>query len=323
MFGGSNSSQSQYIDILNTLPYYNQNDLFFKYTGIYPDTDKRYKSLLRSDKDPGCRFKWHRGLLYFIDNAGYNNRLYFNIVDIVSILKNISIKEAINLIVNDETIPNVFLNDEHKQIKERPDIKIKSEPWTINNYFGIHPYYLNQENVFKVSDYWINSNGEWKYNHIHNPKKDLTIAYYFPSTNHIKLYFPEKNVMKWYSNCDDDDIYGEYKLPYYLERDNRLIIITKSQKDRLILDYVYGYNAIAVQREGSDFERVVPYLKRFEKQLILFDNDKTGQNYASLYSNKYDIPWKNMEIGKDAYEYHKLIQNYEVNTDQTRTNLFS
>ncbi len=305
MFNSTN--KLEYIDIKKVLPQYNQEDLFVKYIGIYPDLSKRYYSIFRQDKKPGCRFKWHSGILYFVENVGFQGKLYFNIVDAISILHNIDLKTAINKIVTGN-INNIVWEkiNINKSNEEKPDIRFKYKEWDKDNYFGISPYDLYNENVYRVTDYWIKKGEEdFKYNCIHNPRQTLTIAYHFPDTNNVKLYFPEKLNFRWYSNCEKD-IFGESKLNYYLERDKRLIIITKSQKDRLLLDYKYGYNTIAPQNEGVDFDNIISKLKQFDKQIILFDNDRTGQKFASQYSEKYKIPWCNLEIAKDVFEAEEL-----------------
>ena len=169
------------------------------------------------------------------------------------------------------------------------------------------------ENVYHVTDYWIKFNNDFEYNPLHNPNHTLCIAYHFPNTNNTKLYFPEKKENKWYTNCINE-VFGEHKIDEYLNRNNELIIITKSQKDRLLLDYKFGYNCIAPQNEGIDFGYNVPKLKLFKKQIIIFDNDKSGQIAAAKYSEKYDMPWLNLDISKDIYE---AVQLYGYNNTET------
>lgn len=302
MFNSAN--KFDFVDIKKVLPQYDQQNLFAKYTGIYPELNKGFYSLFRTDRKPGCRFVWHSGILYFVENAGFRGRLYFNIVDTICIIKNLDFKAAINEIIKGNTISGVSwdkINNENSKSNEKPDIRFKYKEWEKSNYFGLKPYDLYNENVYLVTDYWIGRGGDFKHNSIHNPKQTLTIAYHFPDSNNVKLYFPEKTEFKWYSNCDND-IFGESKLDYYLEKDSDLIIITKSQKDRLLLDYKYGYNAVSPQNEGVDFGNIIPIIKKFDRQIILFDNDRTGQKYASHFSEKYNIPWINLEIAKDIYE---------------------
>lgn len=304
MFKSANRDLLEYIDARKILPNLNQEDLFAKYTGIWPDLRKRYKSLFRPDKNPDCRFKYHDGILFFIDNAGVRGRLSFNIADTIAEIKGITFKEALNIIIKEADIDLNVDYSIKKSIKSKIDIKFKAKEWPKDNYFKIDPYHLYEENVYLVNDYWIKKDSDYEWNHLHNPKKTLTIAYYFPDSDNVKLYFPEQTVMKWYTNCDQFDVFGKNKLNYYLEKDDRFIIITKSQKDRLILDYVYGYNAIAMQNEKINFDPVIDKIKMFKEQLILFDNDTTGQTQASIFSEKYNIPWANIEVAKDPYEAH-------------------
>jgi hypothetical protein len=302
MFNSANSLL-EYVDIRKVLPLYDQQSLFAKYTGIYPELNKSYYSLFRTDRKPGCRFKWHSGILYFVENVGFQGKLFFSIVDVISILQGVDVKTAIHKIIRNDTIGGSTwekINLEHSN-NVKPEIRFKYTEWEKDNYFRLSPDILMSENVYKVTDYWIGINGSFKYNSVHNPKQTLCIAYYFPESNTTKLYFPEKKEFKWYTNCMDE-VFGEQKLDYYLNRNPELIIITKSQKDRLILDYKYGYNAVAPQNEGIDFGHVVSKLKLFNRQILLFDNDVAGQKYAIKYSEKYNIPWTNIEIAKDVFE---------------------
>lgn len=279
MIGGS--QHLEYVDVKQLLNNFNQEYLFNQYTGLSPSIGRRYYSIFRTDKTPGCRFEWRSGVLYFIDNAGFNGQFAFNIVSAIQVLYGLSFKQAIHTILRDNTTSieaKNFQTISTKGIKERPEIRIKFADWKKTNYFDIDPIYLSEEHVYLVTDYWIKIEGEWKHNSIHNPKNTLTIAYYFPHSRHIKLYFPQQKEFRWYSSCDEHDIFGMYKLDYYLERDNRHIIITKSQKDRLLLDYVYGYNVIAVQSEGTTLtDESIKKVNRFKSVTILYDNDHAGQ----------------------------------------------
>lgn len=297
MFKGS---QNHYYKDIGIVQNYNQELLFLKYFGVYPEIGKRYYSLFRSDNTPGCRFEWHSGVLFFVDNAGHNGNVYFDIIGAICNIYRVTIPKAINMIET-ENIPEYKKDTVQKKRKIIPQIKFTYIKWPDNNYFQIDPEDLYKENVFLVSNYWINEDGMWKQNHIHNPKEILTIAYYFPDTNKVKLYWPNQT-FKWYSNCTNE-IFGESKLDYYLEKNDNLIIITKSQKDRLILDYHHDIAAIAPQTEHSIIsDRIINYCRKFKNQLILYDNDISGQNQAALLSERTGFRWILLEIGKDCYD---------------------
>lgn len=298
------SSQShEFINIKKLLPRLNQEDLFFKYTGIYPNTNKEYYSIFRKDTKPGCSFVWHSGILYFKDNATYNGKLYFDIIETVAELNQCSTKEATNIIVKQNTINKEYILRDIEYIKTKPEIRFKYKEFD-NDYFGISHKDLTNENVYLVTDYWIKTKNDWDYNNIHNPRKTLTIAYHFPHNNNVKLYFPHESKYRFFTNCDENDVYGMYKLDYYLEKNDDFLIITKSQKDRLLLDYTYGYNSIAVQSESSiNLPRdVINKINKFKSKVILFDHDKAGQEFASKMSEKLDIPWTNLGVAKDVFE---------------------
>lgn len=298
MFKGS--QYYPYKSITNVLSNYNQEWLFLKYVGIYPETNKRYHSIFRTDRIPGCRFEWRSGILYFIDNRGHNGKTHFDIVGVICEMYNVTIPKAINMIEN-ENIPSQ--NPQRvSSTKQIPDIRFQYIKWPEQNYFGIDPYYLMEENVYLVSDYWIKTDDVWKKNNIHNPRDTLTIAYYFPETDRTKLYWPQVSNFKWYSNCTSE-IFGQAKLDYYLEKDDRLIVITKSQKDRLVFDYYYDVAAIAPQSETTEIsDEILHYCKKFKRQLIIYDNDITGQKYAARLSSQTGFTWTCFEIGKDAFD---------------------
>lgn len=298
MFRGSQRLPFKSIKLF--LQNYNQEWLFLKYTGIYPEINKRYHSIFRQDKTPSCRFEWRLGVLYFIDNAGYNGVTHFDVVGTVCRLFNVTIPKAINMIEN-ENVPqsNITYSTSSKTPKE---IRFTYQKWPDNNYFKIQPDHLLNENVYWVKDYWIKKDDSWLYNNIHNPRNVLTIAYYFPDTKSTKLYWPTASDFKWYSTCTDE-VYGESKLDYYLENDPRLLVITKSQKDRLVLDYLCGIPAIAFQSESIiPSTKIINKCKQFNKTIILYDNDYPGQMCAGKLSELTGFDWCCYEMGKDSYD---------------------
>ncbi len=107
MYGGS---ALEYIDAQELLNSVSQEQLFFKHLGIYPVIGKFFYSPFRKDKSPGCRFIWHSGFLYFVDNARFNNKLYWSIIDVIRYYNNCSFKEALHVIAREVKI-NFRKND--------------------------------------------------------------------------------------------------------------------------------------------------------------------------------------------------------------------
>ena len=197
-----------------------------------------------------------------------------------------------------------LISKDNRIYKLKTQIRFTYKEFT-TNIFNLDNAELNRENIYLVQDYWIQEKGEWFKNKYHNPNKIDTIAYYFPDTNHVKLYWPNQE-FRWYSNCSNQDIFGLNKLIYYSTITNKLII-TKSQKDRIFLDYHLGIPSIALQNEGSyipdNIRSMIDDL--FDTKILLFDNDYTGIDISNKLSEKYQ--WENriMECEyKDVYEFY-------------------
>lgn len=289
-------------DLLNSISH---EQVFLQFLGIYPEVGhKRYLSPFRSDKTPGCRFEWYNGRLYFVENSMFNNKLYWDIFDVVMYLHKCDFNTACQLIANQNNITLNTQVDTKQSNKFRPEVRFDFIPWEENNLFGISNDQLLSENIYKVSNYYIRTQLGWSKNSLHDPTKTLCIAYHFPETNHVKLYFPNEVENKWYSNCSSKDVFGLNKVDYYASYSD-LLVISKSQKDRIVLDYLLDIPSIAVQNEGSYIaDETMDLLKtKFKNIVIIFDNDDTGFRQAQKLSEKYDIPYSIIECDKkDIYE---------------------
>lgn len=288
-----NGTKPEYIDHTELLNNINQEEVMFQYLGIWPDLYKKFKSPFRIDRDAGCRFEWKNGMLCFVDNTAFNGRLYWNIFHIVMYQKSCSFQEACKHIAKGRYSPIKSIPVE----KPKLEIKFTYKPWQ-ENLFGLSNEILLSEHVYLVEDYWAYRN-YWRKNFLH---QSLCIAYHFPKTNHVKLYFPEEKEDRWYSNCSNQDIYGLDTLISHGD----LLIISKSQKDRLALKYDYGFeNVIAVQNEGCFIpdDIIIDLKLRFKRIVVIFDNDLTGYEQAQKLSQKYNIEYKIIENDqKDIFD---------------------
>lgn len=306
MFHATTKTKISY-EILKTLDH---RQLFSKYLGIYPEFGKKYLSPFRNDKSPGCRFELRSGLLYFVENTAFQGRLRWSIFDIVMYFHKCGFEECLEIISND--IDPAEVPQQIHYHKQPFRINFTYKDWPSENMFYLPNDILQKENVFLVDDYWTGSL-EMRKNNIYNPKTNLTVAYYFPETDHTKLYFPEQENFKFSTNCNSSDIHGKNKIEYYRHRDRSHIIITKSQKDRLVLDYHCGYNAIAVLNEGCHLDpSFIKELKeKFLSVYVLFDNDDTGRKMSKIFSEKYGI----FEIKlneKDPYEQYNKYGRFSI-----------
>lgn len=294
-------------DVLNSI---SQEQVFSEYLGIYPSLSSRFKSPFRSnDKDPGCRFTWYSGILYFVENTGFNNKLYWSCIDVVQYVKNVNYRQALEILAK-KSIPNSGLIKQDTKVFV-PEVRFEKQTWEEPNIFMLSGDVLESELVFKVKNYWIKNKKGWNLNSIYHPSKTLVVAYYFPKTDHVKLYFPEQKEFRWYSNCSNEDIFGWHKIDYYHSYSKELVI-TKSAKDRLMLDYFIKLPSIALQNEGCFIpeDKLQELQEMFEVIWLLYDNDVTGIQQAQKLSEKYSISYKIIDVTpKDTYE---MIQAFGI-----------
>ena len=299
MFKGLRPTYRHQTEVLNSI---SQEQVFYEYLGIYPDLGKLYLSPFRTDRKPGCRFKWHSGILYFVENSMFQNKLYWSCIDVVMYIKHCGFQEALDILYL-KTRSSVSIQKASTNLFV-PEIRFEKNQWTEPNLFMLSGDILERELVFSVKNYWIKTKAGWLKNSLHDPSKTICVAYYFPDTNHVKLYFPDKIENKWYSNCSVQDIFGYSKIDYYKTYSDTLWI-TKSAKDRLMLDYFMSIPSIALQNEGCHIpDPILEELKfKFKHLMFLYDNDLSGINQAQKLSEKYDIPYKIIDVTpKDPFE---------------------
>jgi hypothetical protein len=297
-----------------------QEMVFLEWLGIYPDLYKKFHSPFRKDNTPDCRFEWFSGVLYFIENSAFNNKLYWSCIDVVMFLKKCSFQEALEIIdlKHNSSIKIISQNRE----KLKPEIRFTYNQWE-GNLFRLDHNTLLSEQIYLVKDYWIKYKDYWEKNKIH--RDTLTIAYFFPQTKNVKLYFPNHSDNRWFSNCSIQDIFGLDLLAEFGD----LLIITKSQKDRIYLKYHLGFeHVIAVQNEGCFIpDNIITDLKqRFKRIIFLYDNDLSGIQQSSKLSSKYNLESKVIECSrKDIYDMYNYFE--ENNTKKlvyaTINNIFT
>lgn len=313
-----------YIDV-NKI-YQNQKDIFFTFTGYDPVIGKRYKSPFRYDTDAGCRFEYKGNKLYFVDNAGYNGKIFFDCIDTVTTLyPYLDFIDILNLIKN-----KVGLKDFKTPLKQefkylfKPQIKFKYVKWNKDNYFtkkyNIHYDYLNNQPYYNVKDYWTNS----KLDRSMKPNKYgfPCIAYYFDESDNTKLYFPEngKNKTKWYSTCNNNDIFGWHRLDYYLNKGGDIYLLSGG-KDELCLNYEFDLNTFAFQTETfpKDINKLDNYipvkfkdiLPHFNRLFVWLDNDEKGIESSKIISSYFNNYIDTRIISQDYF--NDVADIYENN----------
>ncbi len=266
-------------------------DIYKYYIGQSFKLGRIMTSPFREDKHPSFGiFKSNKhGSLLFKDLATGKTG---NCVQFVQELFNISYRESLLKILNDLTNNNLIRSVEGISIREeyesistvisvsrKPFCKVDDDYWS---QYCLERSDLRHFNVFPIQQYWINEIVQpWSYK-LANP------GYAYQIYNKYKIYKPLTNKKdKWISNCGSYDIQGFEQLKYQGD----LLIITKSLKDVMVL-YKMGYNAIAPHGENHLIPKcIIDSIKlRFNKIVILYDNDESGKIGSNKLSKKYDTP---------------------------------
>jgi len=295
--GDQQNIKSKSIDIKEI----DQFDAFRKIISYTPKIGDYYLSIFRNDDShPGCRYEMHKGILYFIDNKGYDNKLAFHILQVIQILHQTDVYGAYEILRKN----NFGVNKTHYiAVNKKIDIRIVPEKWTEDNIFtkiGKIPIeYLNNQPAYSVYEYFCNTkkDSRIKKNQIYDPSINETIAYHFPSNN-IKLYWPNvsNGKLKFYANISNDDIFGEHRYHEYVGED---LFIVKSGKDDFLVNYHLGINTLGTQSENISFSsKFLSLCEPFSNLYIWYDNDETGKKYADIRAKelKEFFPDKNIFI---------------------------
>jgi hypothetical protein len=326
----NNNKIVNYESYINVESIYNKDkEVFLTFLGYDPIIGKRFKSPFRTDTKPGCRFEYKGDKLYFVDNAGYKGKIFFDCIETVRALNpQLSYVDVLNLIRKKVGLKHVKIPYKERIIYNyEPIIKFKYSPWNINNYFtdryGIIPEYLNKQPYYNADKYWTNSklDRSLKSNKYGFP----CIAYYFEDTDHTKLYLPNArdNEVKWYSTCNNNDIFGWHRVFEYMVNGGDLYLLSGA-KDEMILNYELGLNTLAFQSETfpSDLNKLdkfipikfIELLQYFDNLYIWLDNDDKGiqsseilQGYFNNYINTIIIKQNYYNDVADISENEKFL----------------
>lgn len=284
-------------DILKKL---SQEEIAKFYFPYHISLKKQYKNPFRSDKHPGCTFKYSKsGVFYFIDWAVNKNYDCFNIAqeslkidNFQKLLQRISKDFNLNLMPNSLSIPKEKMNITNEQPKK--SFVYKSEPksyqceekefsftelaWWKNQGFtkqDLINFRISSVKRFCINDYILESS-------IYNP-----IFKYSFDNNQYQIYCPNNDV-RFYSIMESYYLMGFDDLPIF----GKDVIITSSYKDVCQL-IKCKFAAIAPVGESTGIKRedLVRLFKRFDKVYVNFNNDKVGiQAAEKLLKDFSDFP---------------------------------
>jgi len=294
-------------------------DIFKNYFGDFI-TGGLYSSPLRVDKTPSFSFYRHdSGEILGKDFSTGKN---YNGVTYVMELYNLNYIDALKKIAVDFGLddckfePKPIVENTFVRPRNKISIKIQAKQFTKKDIsywesYGITYNTLKTFNVFSVGKLWIRKSA------VFLKSDELCFAYYFPTSNNLKIYRPLSNKLdKWRSNCDNStDIQGYWQVnPKETKPD--LLILTSSMKEIMFL-YEHGIKAMAIHGEGNEYPKgFIEHLQRHCKKIMsLKDWDEAGYKASKKLLDLYGIEPIEKPEGltcKDVTDCWKTGQKEEV-----------
>ncbi|NTW91685.1 MAG: hypothetical protein HGA35_07135, partial [Erysipelotrichaceae bacterium] len=271
-------------------------DIFKAYCSNFKEVGKNFASELRDDPNPSCVINYYQGdLMYkdFGDNSTFRAIDYVKYkysINFFQVLEKINADFNLNLgvlgispTVNKKcniTPKKMVYSSKKTTVITKQSREFNSEDISFWGQFGISIDTLKKFDVEAISAFWVDDilNVAAKYSYCYN-------FYWEKGVFRRKIYQPFDKI-KWAGNGGLIS-QGEGMLP----KSGDLLIITKSLKDVMTL-YETGFTSIAPPSE-STFLPIEYYEKqnnRFDKIILLFDNDSAGVKMSRKFSKQLNIP---------------------------------
>jgi 5S rRNA maturation endonuclease (ribonuclease M5) len=304
-------------DILKLTTEY---DIYSFYMGNQFKIGKVMRSPLREDIHPsfGIYKSSLRGNLMWKDQATGKTG---NVIHFVSELFKITYEEATAKIVEDIENNSIKTTKEGKEVQEvysktKTIISVQKKNFTEVDDDYWEQYLITREilkkhNVYPILTFWVN---DMPSNLFYSKEQPL---YAYQIFDKFQIYSPKANRKNKFRNSTSIfDIHGLEQLPKY----GKLLIITKSKKDVMVLDRL-GYNSVAPCGENTPIpESIIQNLKeRFDNIIILYDNDKAGMEGAKKLADTYNLTYVYIPIDYHIMFKIKDISDYIKNFKITRT----
>jgi len=218
-----------------------------------------------------------------------------------------------------------LMKEDHlNSVKKYTQIYTVPKPFCITDYkfwskYGISLTTLLHFEVTPCEEVWLS-----KYNHQQGQYDEYKLINIYSNTNPIysylfrnkerescKIYSPyAERQWKFISNEDKNTIEGYTQLP----QRGKLLLLTKSLKDTMSL-YSLGFSACSFQSEAfMPSTNAINELKdRFERVVVFYDNDQTGQEFSKKIANKHML--ENISVPSIDYEakdISDLIKYYSI-----------
>ena len=270
----------------------NDEEIFQRYFGDFK-IGGLFHAPYRRDNNASFSFYVSKsGRLKAKDFASGDN---FTAIEYVMKIYNLDFSDAVKKIVADFNLENVdfksnIYRDNTPKVRKTKKIHFQPKKFTEKDLQYWKQYNVDYEllrfgNVYSISKLWVEKEP-------YLIKDDeLAFAYYFPKSNHTKIYLPERPKGKRFIGNvnNDEDVQFHWQINPK-ETQPELLILTKSYKECLFL-YSYGIKAVALNGENhfpnKDYIR---HLKKYCKVIkSLYDKDEAGDKGCQKLKELYDI----------------------------------
>jgi 5S rRNA maturation endonuclease (ribonuclease M5) len=317
----------------------NEQDIFAHYirqsTGKELQLGKAIRSPLRAvDKHPSFNvYKGNNGKIRFKDFAGQEGDVF----EFIKLLFNCDFKQACQIIANDFNLKEshgISNLKRFKQVnisalpmlekKERATASVMSSNLWMEHHlafwrqFGIGYSTLMIYEVQNVISFKVGKVER-------NAKEDYRIyCYRYEDSAAKRFYCPDDKKLKHIGNANGEDIFGLKQLKEHKYKAS-IAILAAGQKDAMsitqhnntLMPEIWG---LALNSESCSLskEQYIEIMQYTEKLVVLYDNDKTGRQYAQKLHEQYGIEVINIASFtkcKDISDYYKeqIINNTNKN----------
>jgi hypothetical protein len=268
-----------------------------------------------NDKVPSmCIYTDNRGFYRFKDfSSGFNG----DGLSLVMHMFNLEGRGAASFrIMNDY---NIYIsNNTYERIDYKPQNKYVVSDYEIRHWntldqaywknFKISSRILKRFNVFPLSYYTMTKEDEGQLLDTINIQGNFIYGYFRSDGTLYKIYTPKNKENKFIKV--KDYIQGSDQLEFK----SKYLIITSSLKDLMSFETlgITGIEVIAPDSENSTIPEsfMSPLLKKYQKIIVLFDNDEPGINSAIKYQTKYGFNYINLNMSKDLSD---SVKDFGVN----------
>jgi hypothetical protein len=266
-----------------------EHEIFEYYLGV-TITDKLFRSPLRLDANPTCKFFYKEGRLYLKDFAWKT----FSPISCVMQKETLSYREALLRIYNDlikpANTPKPTLKTSTHTLRELQSKKTGTKFTVTTRPFTAEELAFWCIGGMKITEEHLNFYGIYAVDKIHEEEYTLSnqsFAFaYFENGEVNQIYFPKNKALgKRRFRSLSGFTFGGVE---WLDRSVNYVVITKSKKDWVFLKF-FGVNAAYVIHEKMLLDPVSFFkiTRGFKFVFTLFDQDYTGRRLSVSYLWRY------------------------------------